>query len=127
MESSVLLEKAGERLTSFGVEPDETALAFSVGKIEEKIRNFCSITEIPDALFYTAVDMVCGEYLNQMAALGTLDAETFPMDAAIKAIEEGDVKVTFMDNASAADKLTVFIIKLMNHEADLLRYRRLVW
>lgn len=120
-----LLNLARGRLESFGANVDGTALAFAAGKVEEKIRNFCNIAEVPGELIYTAVDMVCGEYLYQMQQLGKL--ENFDVDAAVKSIDEGDVKITFMDNASASDKLVTFIGHLLDHEADLLAFRRLRW
>lgn len=122
-----IIQESVKRLTSYGVTVDEIALGVAAGKTEEKIRNFCNITEIPEGLFHTAVNMVCGEYLNQMNLLGRLDAEAFPADAAIKSISEGDVSVSFMDNASASDKLTAFIKGLSECEGDLLAYRRLTW
>lgn len=122
-----ILQEAQARLESFGVAVDGPALAFAAELVKEKIRNFCNIDEVPDGLFYTAVDMVCGEYLYQMQNLGKLDAETFPVDAAIKSISEGDVSVSFMDNASASDRLTALIQTLRGTDQDLMAYRRLKW
>ena len=122
-----LYELAKERLRSFAVEVDEMALRFTVSRVQEHIQNFCNITEIPAELTYTAASMICGEYLNQMQKPGKLDAETFPIDAAIKAIEEGDVKITFMDSASAEDRLAAFISYLLDVNAELLAFRRLRW
>lgn len=122
-----LIKAAQAQLQSYGVTAEEPALSFSAGLIEEKIRSFCNVTEVPEGLFHTAVNMVCGEYLYQMQNLGKLDAETFPVDAAIKSIEEGDVKISFMDNASASDRLTVFIQTLRGTNQDLMAFRRLRW
>lgn len=122
-----ILQEAQARLESFGVAVDGPALAFIVELVKEKIRNFCNIDEVPEDLFYTAVDMVCGEYLYQMQNLGKLDAEIFPVDAAIKSISEGDVSVSFMDNASASDRLTALIQTLRGTDRDLMAYRRLKW
>ncbi|MBC6681312.1 hypothetical protein [Zhenpiania hominis] len=122
-----ILQEAQARLESFGVAVDGPAIAFIVELVKEKIRNFCNIDEVPEDLFYTAVDMVCGEYLYQMQNLGKLDAEIFPVDAAIKSISEGDVKVSFMDNASASDRLTTLIQTLRGTDQDLMAYRRLKW
>ncbi len=122
-----IMQEAARQLESYGISADGTALAFAVGRVEEKIRNFCNITEVPEGLFHTAVNMVCGEYLQQMYLLGKLDPEVFPAEAAVKSISEGDVSISFMDNASAEDKLAVFIEKLKSSESDLLAYRRLAW
>ena len=67
-----ILQEAQVRLESFGVAVDGPALAFATELVKEKIRNFCNLDEVPDGLFYTAVDMVCGEYLYQMQNLGKL-------------------------------------------------------
>lgn len=122
-----IMQEAARQLESYGISADGTALAFAVGRVEEKIRNFCNITEVPEGLFHTAVNMVCGEYLQQMHLLRQLDPEVFPAEAAVKSISEGDVSISFMDNASAEDKLAVFIEKLKSSESDLLAYRRLAW
>lgn len=122
-----LLEKAKTRLEGIGITADDLALSFAAGKVEEHIKNFCNVEEVPEGLEYAATDMACGEYLNQLLLLGKLDAETFPVNAAVKSIDEGDVKITFMDNTSAEDKLTAYIQYLLNHENDLITYRRLRW
>lgn len=120
-------EQAKAKLESFGVTAEEPAFSFVAGLVQERIRNFCNIEEIPEGLEYTATDMVCGEYLNQMLLLGRLDAEVFPLEAVVKSLDAGDTKITFMDNASAEDKLAAFIRGLCSHESDLLAYRRLQW
>lgn len=120
-----LLKLAKKRLETFGVTVNETALTFAGGKVEEKIRGFCNLTEVPNGLSHAAVDLICGEYLYQMQQLGKLNE--FDVDAAVKSIDEGDVKITFMDHASAADKLMALIGHLLDHDADLLAFRRLRW
>lgn len=120
-------ELAKIRLESFGVITEEPAFSFAAGKVEEQIKNVCNVEEVPEGLTYTAADMISGEYLNQMLLLGKLDAEVFPLEAAVKSVDVGDTKVTLVDSASEEDKLTAFIQGLRSHEEDLLAYRRLQW
>lgn len=120
-----LLQEAQARLESMGVTADEIALSFAASKVVEQIKNYCNVVQIPEGLHFAAIDMICGEYLQQMQRLGKL--EGFDTEAAVKSISEGDVSITFMDNVSAEDKLTAYIGSLLNHEKDLIAYRRLRW
>lgn len=120
-----LLQRAKVMLESLGIVPNETALSFAADKVAEQIKNFCNVVEVPRNLNYAATDMVCGEYLQQMQRLGKL--EGFDVEAAVKSISEGDVSITFMDNASAETKLEAFIKTLLSQENNLLACRRLRW
>lgn len=120
-------ELAKMRLESFGVIAEEQAFSFAAGKVEEQIKNVCNVEEVPEGLTYTAADMIAGEYLNQMLLLGKLDTETFPLEAAVKSIDVGDTKTTFIEGTSEEEKLAAFIRGLRSHGEDLLAYRRLQW
>jgi len=71
--------------------------------------------------------MVAGEYLKLRKASGDLDG--FDYSAAVKAIQEGDTNVTFADGNKTPeerfDELCAWLTALPN--ADVYKYRRLVW
>ena len=120
-----------KRLVSFGYElkdDDGWVLCFAMQKVENRIKNSCNTTSIPDGLFYIAVDMVCGEFLFTKKQTGQLEITKLDFSGAIKQISEGDTSVTFADGTSDEDKFNRMINYLMtNGEGDFVCYRKLKW
>ena len=116
------------RLGSLGYEvlPDDRyAIEFAVEKVSWKIYNLCHIPEIPEGLWYIAVDMVCGEFLSAKKKLGQL--EGFNTEIAVKAIKEGDTQVTYAIG-DTGDPLDWLITYMLTHsKGQLVTYRRLLW
>lgn len=123
------LEKIKLRLKSLGyevVEGDEFALSFIMSKVEQYIKHFCNIYELPEGLEFVYIDRCCGEFLQAKQATGQLtDSQIEPI---VKKIQDGDTTVEY---SSTVDSLVVFnqlVDKLINGcQAELLRYRKLVW
>lgn len=122
-----IIEASIESLEFFGItlsETDAFELSFAIGKVKETILNDCNVTSIPEGLIHTAVDMVCGEFLDTRMSLGKLDE--FNLDAAIKSIKTGDVTTTYQDGGGS--DMVGFIHYLKHHKrGDLLSYRKLKW
>ena len=71
-------EDVVERLTALGYnleEGDTLSLQFAINDVEQYIKNFCNIKEIPEELYYVAVDMAAGEFLKEKLATGTKTCE----------------------------------------------------
>lgn len=123
------LEKIKLRLKSLGyevVEGDEFALTFIMNKVEQHIKHFCNIDEVPECLEYVFIDMCCGELLQSKQATGQLTESQ--IEPIIKKIQDGDTTVEY---SSTVDSLVMFnqlVDKLINgYMEDLLRHRKLVW
>lgn len=123
------LEKIKLRLKSLGyevVEGDDFALTFIMGKVDQHIKHFCNIKELPECLEYVFIDMCCGEFLQDKQGTGQL-TET-QIEPIIKKIQDGDTTVEY---SSTVDSLVLFnqlVDKLINgYKNDLIRHRKLVW
>ena len=120
------------RLDSYGYEATESdafVIAFSVQKVENNIKNDCNITEIPEGLVNTAVDMACGEILDTLYRTGKLNVGSIALDGAIASVSLGDATVSF-DN-TATDNSTTFTALINNLKesgrGDFACYRTVKW
>lgn len=130
IKDSDLAELIVKRLESLGYTPtegDAWAIAFATKKVQNNIFNFCNITEIPDGLTETAVDMVCGEFLTTMRDIGKLD-DTFNLEDAVKQVQTGDTSVTFSLEGTPEQRMNSLLQFLThNGEVDFLCYRQIKW
>lgn len=120
-----------QRLTSLGYslkENDDWVLCFTMQKVENHIKNSCNTPSVPDELFHTAVDMVCGEFLSCKKQTGQLEIETLDLDGSIASISEGDTSVTFAIGSTDEDKFNQLLNYLLtNGKGDFVCYRKLKW
>lgn len=120
------LEKIKLRLKSLGydvVESDEFALNFIMGKVDQHIKNFCNIDEVPECLEYVFVDMCVGELLQTKQASGQLDIEQI-----VKKIQDGDTTVEYSSTVDSMSLFNQLVEKLLNgHTNDLIAHRCIVW
>ena len=110
-----------EKLKSLlGISIDDTSkdvlLQFTIEDVEETIKNFCNIDEVPEGLFNTGYRMAIDLYRNE-----NLGDESNPLGS-ISSISEGDTSTNFRSNATDfKDSL------LKNYQVQLIKYRKLVW
>lgn len=126
---SDLTELVLKRLDSFGYEATESdafCIGFSVQKVENNIKNDCNITEIPEGLTNTAVDMVCGEILNTLYRTGKLSLDSLDLDGAVASVSAGDTSVSF-DNATSDDGKFSTLLQLLSGRGDFACYRTIKW
>ena len=93
-----MLEQVKERLQSFGYElqeGDEFSLNFCVQKVENTIKNDCSVPAIPDGLRNIAVDMAVGEFLTAKKTFSPNSIAGLDFEAAVKQIQTGDTNTVF--------------------------------
>lgn len=125
------IESVLQRLVSFGFTPtkdDVFAIAFGIQKVQNHILNATNQETIPDGLFETAVDMVCGEVLNGMYLSGKLDMDSLDFGGIVKRVSEGDTSVEFDANGQDDDKFRQLIAWLIQGKGcDLLCYRKMRW
>lgn len=125
----VTIANVKERLMSLGYEVgdnDTFALNFLMSKVENHIKHFCNINEIPECLDYIVIDMVCGEFLQTKKSLGQLtELEIEPI---VKKIQDGDTTVEFSSTVDNEAIFNKFVNKLINgYETDLIAHRCIVW
>lgn len=120
-----------ERLESFGVtitEDDAFLITFSINATISTIKTTCNINELPEGLFFVAVDMVCGEYLDAMKNMNKLNIKSLDLNGAVTQIKEGDTSVTFDASTTDEAKLSAFIHYLLyGRKGELVCYRKMKW
>lgn len=127
------IELVLKRLESLGYtiqDGDGWMIGFSTQKVENHIKNSCNTSSIPDGLKFTAVDMICGEFLFALKQTGKLNA-TFNLEAAVKQVQTGDTNVTFAigdGSQTPEQRLNALLAYLMtNGEGDFVCYRKFKW
>jgi len=120
------------RLGSLGYvikEGDDWMISFGIQKVESNIKNECNVTLIPDGLYKTAVEMICGEFLFTKKQSGKL--EGFNLDAALKSVQAGDTTVTFAVGSGSMtpeQRLDSLLSHLMsNGRGEFACYRKIKW
>lgn len=126
-------EAAVLRLAMLGyevTEDDKAGLEYTINKCEKDILANINQKVLPDALFYTLVDMVAGQFMYDKKAAGAL--EGFDFEAPAKSISEGDISVTFAgasDGVNTAEARFDALLATLMHptESTLAAYRRMRW
>lgn len=124
-----MIETITSRLQALGYEAGDNdifALQFVLTQVENHIKNFCNISEIPESLEQLVVDKVCGTFLSQKKASGQLTSGQ--IEGVVKKIQDGDTTVDFAGNTDAETIFSTYINNLTSgHDDCLIRYRKLVW
>lgn len=119
------------RLVSLGYTPNEAdlwELSFVMSDVENRIKNSCNTSSIPEGLFNVAVDMMCGKFLKIRKDSGRLELSTLDLSGAITSITEGDVSISFDASGTDEQKLNQLINYLMTKgEGEFVCYRQLKW
>ncbi len=95
----------------------DVSLSFVISDVEEIIKNYCHIEEVPDGLLNTAYRMAIDLYRNEKP--GQEEAAT----GAVSSISEGDTSISFKQSVDDNFKDTL----LKNYKFSLNRYRRVVF
>lgn len=124
-----MIETVKERLISFGydcVESDDFALEFVISKVEQHIKHFCNVSEVPACLEAVQVDMVCGEFLLSKKTMGQLTS--MQLEAVVKRLTEGDTTVEYSTTTDREATFNAYLDKLIHgHDDDLMAHRKLRW
>lgn len=103
-----------------GISVDDTSkdiiLEFTMDNVKEIILNHCHIEELPQGLINTAYRMCLDLYRNE-----NLGSEESALGS-ISSISEGDTSTSFRSNATEFKDSV-----LKNYQAQLIKYRKLVW
>lgn len=102
-----------------GIEDDskDVILEFVIADVEETIKNYCHVEEMPDGLVNTEYRMAMDLYRNENIGSETAAA------GAVSSISEGDTSTSFQQYVDANFKDTV----LKNYKSSLNRYRKVAW
>lgn len=125
-------DKVVKLLTKIGYTPteeDDFLINFSIDKVENDIKNYCNIGEIPDGLAYVFCYRVVGEFLNAMKNSGSLDIENMKLNTAfVTSISMGDTSTSFSDKNSDENRINSLISYLLTTGQDSINaYRCIKW
>jgi len=117
------------RLQSLGYEFDKYdawLLSYLKAKVEQEIKTFCNLPEVPEELYRVEVDRVCGEFL--MARKTTGELRGIGAAGLLKSITEGDTSLTYAVADGEAITLDGVIRLLVDAgKTQLISFRRLRW
>ena len=129
-----MLDMVKERLESFGYvlnASDKALIAFSVQKVENTIKNECSVLSVPEGLINIAVDMAAGEFLMAKKTFSPDDIAGLNLDFAVKQIQAGDTNTVFATGEASMtpeQRLNNLITHLLTYGRDeFSNYRKLRW
>lgn len=102
-----------------GIEDDskDVILEFVIADVEETIKNYCHVEEMPEGLVNTGYRMAMDLYRNE-----NIGSETAAVGT-VSSISEGDTSTSFQQYVDANFKDTV----LKNYKSSLNRYRKVAW
>lgn len=98
-------------------ESKDVILEFVIADVEETIKNYCHVDEMPDGLQNTGYRMAMDLYRNEN--IGSESAAV----GSVSSITEGDTSTSFRQYVDDNFKDTV----LKNYMSSLNRYRKVVW
>ena len=130
LDITTLTAEIKERLTSLGyttTEADEKSIKFLFGKVEENIKHWCNIDEVPDCLKYVVVERVCGEFLLEKASFNQLDEAL--VGSLVKSTKIGDTEINYQVGATTPLDILRSQCKNMTSYglSELKAHRRLSW
>ena len=95
----------------------DAVLSFLLDDVEETIKNYCNVVEVPDGLFHTSIRMAVDLYRNE-----NLGHEESALGA-VSSISEGDTSTSFQKSVDENFKDTI----LKDYQKTLNRYRKVVF
>lgn len=109
-------------------ESDELSLNFALDKAKNYVGNYCNIDDFPNGLIIILVNLVFVEFLCLKKLFEPSALKGLDFSKTLSSISEGDVSLSYKDEASDSQKLDLFIASTRKSiDSSLLRYRRLVW
>ena len=121
-----------EKLKSYGyttVEPSDIVIINLLrADVEQYIKHYCNLHEIPDCLENVIVDMTCGKFLQMKKSTGQLTE--LQLGGVLKAVRDGDTQVEYNVSYQVDPESTflVYVDKMINgHANQLIRHRRMIW
>lgn len=130
LDVTTLTAEITERLTSLGytvIDGDDKSIKFLLSKVEQNIKHWCNIDEVPDCLKYVVIERVCGEFLLEKASFNQLDEDL--VGTLVKTTKIGDTETQYQVGATTPLDILRSQCKNMTSYglSDLKAHRRLSW
>ena len=130
LDITTLTTEIKERLTSLGytaTDADNKSIKFLFEKVEENIKHWCNIDEVPECLKYVVIERVCGEFLLEKASFNQLDEAL--VGSLVKSTKIGDTEINYQVGATTPLDILRSQCKNMASygKTDLIAHRRVSW
>lgn len=124
-----VLEIVNLKITDATITELEKALA--VGEVEQVIKNYCNIDEVPNALSYTWANMAA-DLIKYNYESNNSEGERAADEAGISSIKVGDTQIQLGggsgSRAKVLDSHSPNLDQIvMNYQSQLNKFRRMVW
>ena len=130
LDATTLIQEIKERLGSFGypvTESDDKSIEFQINKVEQYIKHWCNIDEVPECLKYVVIERVCGEFLLEKASFNQLDESL--VSSLVKTTKIGDTEIQYQVGATTPLDVLRSQCKNMTSygKSELITHRRFSW
>lgn len=128
-----VLEIVQAKLGESGASLSLLSLELAIAEVEQAIKNYCSISSVPDALRFTWANMAVDLLRYELASSeGPNEDEEVDMNG-VSSIRMGDTTINLGGGANSSYGRAINSHKanlddiVMNHREQLHKFRRMVW
>lgn len=128
-----VLEIVQAKLGESGASLSPLSLELAIAEVEQAIKNYCSISSVPDALRFTWANMAVDLLRYELASSeGPNEDEEVDMNG-VSSIRMGDTTINLGGGANSSYGRAINSHKanlddiVMNHREQLHKFRRMVW
>ena len=128
-----VLEIVQAKLGESGASLSPLSLELAIAEVEQAIKNYCSISSVPDALRFTWANMAVDLLRYELASSeGPNEDEEVDMNG-VSSIRMGDTTINLGGGANSLYGRAINSHKanlddiVMNHREQLHKFRRMVW
>lgn len=128
-----VLEIVQAKLGESGASLSPLSLELAIAEVEQAIKNYCSISSVPDALRFTWANMAVDLLRYELASSeGPNEDEEVDMSG-VSSIRMGDTTINLGGGANSSYGRAINSHKanlddiVMNHREQLHKFRRMVW
>ena len=128
-----VLEIVQAKLGESGASLSPLSLELAIAEVEQAIKNYCSISSVPNALRFTWANMAVDLLRYELASSeGPNEDEEVDMNG-VSSIRMGDTTINLGGGANSSYGRAINSYKanlddiVMNHREQLHKFRRMVW
>lgn len=128
-----VLEMVQAKLGESGASLSPLSLELAIAEVEQAIKNYCSISSVPDALRFTWANMAVELLRYELASSEGPDEDAEVDMSGVSSIRMGDTTINLGGGANSSYGRAINSHKanlddiVMNHREQLHKFRRMVW
>lgn len=128
-----VLEIVQAKLGESGASLSPLSLELAIAEVEQAIKNYCSISSVPDALRFTWANMAVDLLRYELASSEGPDEDAEVDMSGVSSIRMGDTTINLGGGANSSYGRAINSHKanlddiVMNHREQLHKFRRMVW